>query len=1022
MPYTINYLDNTGDNTVANLPATNSGTTDVTSVVLSNTEPTRFGYTFSKWCLGVVNNNGTTCVGSQYDKGASIDFINQTISGNVVDLYTVWAPNKYNITLNNNDATIAGSTSAYTTYDSSSIYAGTVAASGTNPIAAPERSYTVSGFSTEYNNAADATVSSNATLNSIYKFNGYYTSAAGGNRIITSTGTLAPSTIYTDAYSKWIANSGVTLYSQWDNTVSSAKITLPTITKNGHTCGWSTSSNTNTIMYTSGQTDVVPDQNLVLYGVCTTDVYSVTIRTNEGISKVSLNGVDCTSASGCVVSNLTYGQTYDLSATIVSGYRFASWDAGSYGSIADNTSISTTYTVGAGNSVITPSTISDSHSVTIKTTAGISSVTLNTTECTSTAGCTVSGLISGQTYVLIATVENGYSFTSWTNGSNGTITNTTSAITTYTAGTGNSTITPSATANQYNITLDGNGGTLGSSSTTATYNSNTLTSITNPTRDNSTGTYTVSGFTMGNGADGASITWTSSCISASDCVSTNTTSYTFDGWYKEAAATNKIASAATTPVLVDNTAYTDADGRWTSTSGQTLYAGWTAASGAYTNITLPTISKAGHTCAWNTLPNGAGDSYTSSYELSPNTSGDLTLYGYCTANSYLQTVQVRYQTATGSWGAYTNYDTCTKNVAYGSTHSCSIAATTEYQAATLSGYTVTGAATKQIDVYRNTNTVSLTAGTGVSGVSVTGTGVKTGSGTASATVYYGGTVTIAATMTSGYDWVNWTGSTTYTSQSQAIPGVTSNLAFTANGKVGCQPSISGTMQAFNPSNLCSTVTSGTLTDSRDNQSYTIAKLADGRWWMIDNLNLGATTLSEDLNSANTNLSATITIRDFSSYKKTSGTGSYDIPEYIPVSGIDSTSQTPYGTLYNYCMASAETICDASYSPAATYDICPKGWRLPTGGDSGEFKALYNNSNYNTSAKIRAPLSQGGAAFASAGSFYESEPTGQGGSGTYWSSTDYDSWSMYVLSFNNVNVYPTYHEGKVRGYSIRCILK
>jgi hypothetical protein len=65
----------------------------------------------------------------------------------------------------------------------------------------------------------------------------------------------------------------------------------------------------------------------------------------------------------------------------------------------------------------------------------------------------------------------------------------------------------------------------------------------------------------------ASITWPSTgCTSASNCKSTNTTTYAFNGWYKESGATNKIATNSATPVLQASTSYTDANGKWTSTS------------------------------------------------------------------------------------------------------------------------------------------------------------------------------------------------------------------------------------------------------------------------------------------------------------------------------------------------------------------------------------------------------------------------------------------------------------------------
>ena len=188
--------------------------------------------------------------------------------------------------------------------------------------------------------------------------------------------------------------------------------------------------------------------------------------------------------------------------------------------------------------------------------------------------------------------------------------------------------------------------------------------------------------------------------------------------------------------------------------------------------------------------------------------------------------------------------------------------------------------------------------------------------------------------------------------------------------------------------------------------------------MMTNLNLGATTLSTNLTSANTNLSTTITASTFNGWKKTSGSETSTSAEFIPVSGTDSTSGTAYGTLYNYCAASAGTICTSSNSSNAAYDLCPAGWRLPT---RNEFTTLYSNASYNTNAKMRASIANGGAAFALAG-FCDSTPASQGSEGFYWSSTRYDSTIMYGLHLTTSGVNQSGVYRRLTGSSIRCVLK
>ena len=219
-------------------------------------------------------------------------------------------------------------------------------------------------------------------------------------------------------------------------------------------------------------------------------------------------------------------------------------------------------------------------------------------------------------------------------------------------------------------------------------------------------------------------------------------------------------------------------------------------------------------------------------------------------------------------------------------------------------------------------------------------------------------------------------------------------------------------------------TTYSLVDNRDNKTYQIARLKDDNIWMAENLDLGRTTLTTDLTSTNTNLDSnanTVTAETFNSWIKTSGTGTYTSAELIPVSGTDSTSNTPYGTLYNYCAASAGAICSNSNSNDTTSDLCPAGWRLPTGGDSGEFKALYNLTDYNTNAKMRAPIADGGAAFALAGTFNSSTPTSQGSKGDYWSSTRHYGSEMYCIYLSASSVDPASFSSRSYGYAIRCVV-
>lgn len=216
-------------------------------------------------------------------------------------------------------------------------------------------------------------------------------------------------------------------------------------------------------------------------------------------------------------------------------------------------------------------------------------------------------------------------------------------------------------------------------------------------------------------------------------------------------------------------------------------------------------------------------------------------------------------------------------------------------------------------------------------------------------------------------------------------------------------------------------TNYSLIDARDGASYTIAKLKDNNIWMTKNLDLGRTDLSENLNSTNTNMSSpNVSYATFNGWRKTSGTATYDAGEYINITGTDSTSGTAYGTLYNYYAASAGTISGSVNSSNASYDICPAGWRLPTGGSSGEFQSLY--AHYNSNALMRAPIANSGAAFALSGGFGGGSPLNQGTAGAYWTSTRSNDTGMYSLYLNASNVGAANPFSRNNGNAIRCVVK
>ena len=191
----------------------------------------------------------------------------------------------------------------------------------------------------------------------------------------------------------------------------------------------------------------------------------------------------------------------------------------------------------------------------------------------------------------------------------------------------------------------------------------------------------------------------------------------------------------------------------------------------------------------------------------------------------------------------------------------------------------------------------------------------------------------------------------------------------------------------------------TLTDTRDNNTYTVSKLADGKCWMTQNLRIINKTITPDDSNVTTNYTIPAS--------SISGFNAYDTSNAY----VDSDSG-----LYNWYTATAGTGTQAmsingQNTPAS---ICPKGWRLPTGGNRGEFKTLYDN--YPSSSVLRSnPVNLALSGYVSSGSRIH-----QSIFGLYWSSTIDSSSYAYYLHLNTSGVYPTNVGDEYNGFSVRCI--
>ena len=226
----------------------------------------------------------------------------------------------------------------------------------------------------------------------------------------------------------------------------------------------------------------------------------------------------------------------------------------------------------------------------------------------------------------------------------------------------------------------------------------------------------------------------------------------------------------------------------------------------------------------------------------------------------------------------------------------------------------------------------------------------------------------------------------------------------------------------------------TLTDNRDGttRSYRIAKLADNKCWMLDNLKLGKTTGTTTLTPANTNIATNFTLPQL----MTTGSTSNDIPQAIgPVPGDTGAGATNYGYLYNWPAATAgETQAtmpgDGTNNNIAPYSICPKNWKLPTGGAGvGDFanldKAFGGTGQYAGSGQANIAKWQNTGPFKGVFSGNWNGSFGvQGSSGYWWSSSANPDNSYYAF---RARVYPDVvgpsdaNGDRSYGFGVRCLL-
>ena len=316
------------------------------------------------------------------------------------------------------------------------------------------------------------------------------------------------------------------------------------------------------------------------------------------------------------------------------------------------------------------------------------------------------------------------------------------------------------------------------------------------------------------------------------------------------------------------------------------------------------------------------------------------------------------------------------------------------------------------------------------------------------TVHYG----IKAKYDGAHSNGNYSNTIVYSVTGNTIPTMTLKQAAAKAGIT--------TMQGMDGSTVCDDAEiwqSGeedlTLTDTRDNLSYTIRKLADGHCWMAQNLRLNATSLTN--NGHLTTLKASDNDTDLASgefnmpsntiWTSTSATvnGAVDA-SVAPLSKggspeSDTTKTTARGTYYSWATAVLNTSTSSAGSGIQPNSVCPKGWKLPNVDGSGSssntnmYYRLYNSTtegysgNYTNFMRAFNTYYNNGASYYLAGAYdpYSSDQyvLGPGAGGNWWSSTAHSSSAdvVWYLNASTNSIYPQNFSYRHIGASVRCVL-
>ena len=265
---------------------------------------------------------------------------------------------------------------------------------------------------------------------------------------------------------------------------------------------------------------------------------------------------------------------------------------------------------------------------------------------------------------------------------------------------------------------------------------------------------------------------------------------------------------------------------------------------------------------------------------------------------------------------------------------------------------------------------------------------------------------------------------------------------------------------------CSSMSIGDVTalkDTRDNQVYTVGKLADGNCWMMENLRLDNTysddstkaqgfggvfnglanpetsyfsgsTIANSLYTIDTSLTTLNIItgdnqdhrfpRYNNSNTNSRATNPSVIDDRVNATSAHATSLTTatysYGNYYTWAAAIANTENLAIIDTSQDTSICPAGWRLPPLSD---FRSLDTQLGTTISSEANSRVWRSYPNnYIYAGRYDSSSAANRGYSAEYWSSSDsmQAPLNAYKLSLSNTTNSPDSGQRKYYGSLVRCV--